>query len=443
MTPSIALAIDTRQPSVEHPKEISSLPLELVRIVFSLTRTPASEDRKLPSVHTLTRVSQFWRTAAQEFCPELWSELRIFHFRTGQVEMVDEYLRRSNTLPLDISIDVPEDEQPDTFLPIALRIWSVPGRWRTLRISTTAHNFIAIDSNVDLKGAPLLDTLDLSVSDIKLTSDKASFRLAAVPALKSLTLHGITLVGPSFAWQIEVAWQVETLDISCTHAPNLLHRFADPSSLDYAREVTPHLRHLTYHASVPGVSGRFLGPFTQYLSSLTTLTLRKVGDYADTQEGLPLLCGLVATPALEELSLDIAYGRAYRIFTDALSDAQLKFPALRVLRLTSVAHCAFHAALPAAFPALEQLRLRDVDPCSFVRALLSDPDAVLWPHLHTLALESTDYVALRAIAEARIAAGCRLAVLEVDSSPEVVAIAGSALQWLQTNVQGFKHGSCA
>ncbi|KAJ7754366.1 hypothetical protein DFH07DRAFT_941056 [Mycena maculata] len=338
----------------------------------------------------------------QELCPELWTNIRVFHCRPGQLEMVDEYLRRSNALLLDISVHLPfnffGDRQLATFLPVVLRIC----------------NFPAIKHNVGRNAARLLESLELRITGRELQDSQALY-LESLPALKSLVVDGIP----------------DVLDITSTEYSHLLDELARHTPPP--TELTPHLRHLTLRIPLPNLT-RVSGPFISwYISSLTSLSL---GDFHGG-DGFRLLWGLLATPLLEELSLDSIRDGCWGIFANALSEAQLTFPALRILRLSSITNCTLHPYLRTAFPTLEQLHIRHSDSSVFVQALSSHSaptnTSVLWSKL---AIDNADYRALRSVVDTRIVAGCPLRVLEVDLPPSIDA---SALQWLQEHVMEFKR----
>ncbi|KAJ7715517.1 hypothetical protein DFH07DRAFT_862821 [Mycena maculata] len=426
------------------PNGISSLPSELICVVFSFTHTSAtSGDRQLPFVHTLAHVSRFWRTLAKELCPELWTEIRIFHCRSGQLEMVNEHLRRSSGVPLDILMDLPfnvsGDWQLATFWPVVLRIWSVAHRWRVLRICTTDSNFSAIRNNVGRKTAPLLETLELRIGGQESYSQSALY-LESLPTLKSLVLHGPMLETS----QVSVfAAQLETLDLSSAQssASFLMELVEQFDIVAQDSQAIPHLRRLTFRGTLPDLDAPHGPLFKSYMSSLTALTLGNIGARR-APNSFALLWPLLAPTLLEELSLEDIPGECLDTFGDSLKSAGLIFPALRTLRLASIESSTLPAYLRIAFPALAHLSLLHVDSRPFLKALSSDSDSepVLWPNMLTLVLDNADYRALCSVVDARIAARCPLAVLEVDS-PKFIDT--SALQWLQTHVHGFKRSARA
>ncbi|KAJ7503278.1 hypothetical protein B0H11DRAFT_578639 [Mycena galericulata] len=400
-------AVDHRQAytlvAEPYQKGINSLPVEILCTVFAFTRSPAGSglgNRNLPSVHTLSHVCRLWRNVAQALCPELWTDIWIFHCRSGQLEMVDEYLRRSNTLLVNILLDIPSNVTVDrhqlaTFWSVLLRIWSVSHRWRILHISTTQDNFWAIKLNVGRKAVPLLESLELRVTSSS-SNEQTDLYFESMFALKSLALHDIMLQTPVESVS-SFAQQMETLDLSAKDSFDLLLKLGEQFDISAQNSLAvPRLRHLTLRTSVPPLDGRSGPLFKSYISSLTTLTLGHL--YSNFQEsGLAALCRLLVLPLLEELTFDGINAFAWRIIADSLGDARLTFPAVRTLTLASVGRCTLteHSHLFDAFPALEQLRLIDMDSSKCLTVLSNPPsEPVLWPSLHTIAVTNADYRAM-------------------------------------------------
>ncbi|KAJ7727595.1 hypothetical protein B0H16DRAFT_1590339 [Mycena metata] len=414
---------------------IHSLPTELIcSIFFSVHSSIHRKAQKTAPVHTLTRVCRFWRALSQGL-PELWSDIRIFHCRPGHPDMVGEYLRRSNLLPVDIRFQVSSDiaaNQMTVFWSTILAIWAVSTRWRTLRIITTAKNFSAMEYNVGRKDAPLLESLELRVSESQ--SYQPSLSFGSMPLLGSLVVHEIT---PRISDTTQFFGQLETLDLlgasNCTHlVVDLAQRFEDASQ---DTQMIPRLRHLSLRSGIPSLHGAFGVAFKSYISSLRTLTL---GDF--TGHNFQTLCSLLSVPFLEELTIhDLGYG-CWATFTATLRDHHLTFPALRTLKLFSIDGGGFHRYLIDAFPALEHLSLLDTASAAFCSAL-SKPDSspsypVLWPQLRSLTLNNADYRVLCVVVEARSAMGHAIEVLEVDTP---LFIDAPSLQWLQKHVKTLRR----
>ncbi|KAF7335110.1 F-box domain-containing protein [Mycena venus] len=415
---------------------IHSLPPELVCVLFYFvhaSRSPIDRKPRVPlPVHTLTRVCTLWRDIAQRL-PELWTDIRILNCRPSHPEMLDEYFTRSCNLQLDLLLDVPFDitgKQFAQFWGIILKIWSAASRWRSLCVITTAENFAYIQKNVVCRTAPRLESLQLRVSEKESSTDtQLAISFKSMSSLKSLVLHGITLENCDVSSFVD---QLRRLDLCATSAAiigQLAERF--DTSLQGTQDVS-RLRHLSLRATLPwlhGVTAQDL--FKSYISSLTTLSL---GNFHDND--FRLLCTLISTPVLEELSLNDLSRACWNIFTQVLTDQHLEFPALRTLKLSFIAGCTMHAHLALAFPSLEHLSLLHVDCSTFFSALSKPEPPILWPHLRSLAVDNADYRALCSVVEARNASGYSLTSLEIDTPPSLDT---GSFQWLQNNVKAVKR----
>ncbi|KAJ7623870.1 hypothetical protein DFH06DRAFT_757778 [Mycena polygramma] len=405
---------------------IESFPAELLCIVFlfthnsSIARTPTT----LPSVHTLTHICRFWRNVAQNL-PELWTDIHLFHCRPGHPDMLDEYARRSSNLPLDILLDIPFDvsgKQLTRFWNLIMKIWTLAPRWRRLCIVSTAENLSSMQI-VGRKTAPLLESLELRVSEsMSWAQPKLSF--GSTPVLRSLLLHGISLENFEIAPFVN---RLENLDLFSTSnalVMQLAEHF-DTSSGD--TQSIPRLRHLSLRSTIPRLDGPAGAVLKSYICELRTLTL---GNF--NRHHLSPLFPLLSSTVLEELSLNDLGRECWDGFVLALNTNSLTFPALRVLKLSSIPSAALHANadFARAFPALEHLSLLHVN-CSTFLAALAEPSSNLWPRLRSVVLNNADYRALCSVVEGRIAAGVPLAALEVDSPKFIDA---TSLQWLQKHV---------
>ncbi|KAJ7108923.1 hypothetical protein C8R43DRAFT_1043548 [Mycena crocata] len=430
----------------DEPQGIHSIPPELISLIFSFTHHDSGT-----SVHSLARVCRFWRSLSHSL-PELWTDIRILHCRPGQLDMINECLRRSNALPVQISFAVFHDvvgNQLTEFWAVLLKIWSVHRRWRKVRIETTDKNFWTMLHSMGRKDAPLLECLELVVSDAgdHFSSEaehnaysRPSLSLGVLSALKSLTLKGIALQVSAVLLFVE---QLETLDLS-SGPTRLITDLAEEfcAAAEHSNAV-PRLRHLSIRSSLPALDGTSGSFFASYISSLTTLTL---GDLTSDLGASPLFFTLLRTPLLEELTLDHIGAQCWEAFTTALRDESLTFPSLRTLNLYLIEDFSVPTYLDTAFPALERLSLRNLDLTSFFSRLsnpfspgFSKPDGpIFWPRLHALTINNASYRDLRPVVEARIALGCPLAALEVDT-PRFVDM--SALRWLQSHVGDFKRHS--
>ncbi|KAF8143477.1 hypothetical protein K438DRAFT_2029606 [Mycena galopus ATCC 62051] len=397
---------------VESGQGIHSLPAELICAIFSFNHASRSPSDQKPSVlspvHILTRVCRIWREISQGL-PELWTDIRIFHCRSGISEMLDQHLRRSSNLRLDMLLDLPfkiAGKQFTEFWGLVLKIWSVAYRWRSLGIVTTADNFSYIRDNVGCKAVPQLEFLRLCLSGDSFSAHNSpAISFSSMFALKSLVLRGITLDHCEVSSFVN---QLEHLDLFATSATIL-------------SQLAGHF---------DAASGD-----TQAISRLRYLSLRTTVQFDVASDDLRSLFNALRAPVLEELSFIDLSTTCWNNFTTALFSQSVVFPSLRTLKLSSVHGCTMHDYLGLAFPSLENLSLLYVD-CSTFLSALSKAEPTLWPRLHSLALNETTYRALRSVVEARITLKCPLTCLEMDT-PRFIDT--SSLQWLQNHVKTLKR----
>ncbi|KAJ6560465.1 hypothetical protein B0H19DRAFT_1147835 [Mycena capillaripes] len=408
------------------PPGICSLPTELICLIFSFTQAltiaiaMTQKRPTTPVLYTLTRVCAQWRSIGQNL-PDLWTYILIRDSRSAAVEMVEEFLRRSNGLPLHIFLNIPfsinRRHDGTAFQGIFQKILSASDRWRALRIDTISDNFVAM-KNVECKAAPLLEFLYIHL-DYGFVR-QPTLHLGPTPSLKSLILHGIGL-------KIEdVSSFVDKLEVLQIATPSVVSKLAD-AFVSSGRD-TPRLRHLDLTLHVPPLKSKQGAAFRKYVASLTSLSLGYVRD-------LGRIPSLLHSPLLEELSLRSLGNNAIGSFVERLQSASLVFPALHTLTLSSIPDGSFRQLryLCTAFPALERLSLRNVETAPFID-LLSISEC--WLNLHTLTLYPVDYRELCPMVHRRIEAGCPLATLEIIS---MRAIDTTSLSWLQKHVATVKQ----
>ncbi|KAJ7642240.1 hypothetical protein FB45DRAFT_902082 [Roridomyces roridus] len=420
----------SRKPASPEPlPRIQAFPAELLCIVFSLTHTSSSASRGIPWVHTLNRVCSFWRNVARELCPFLWTEIRILHFRAGQLEMLNEYLDRSSNLTLHVLVDAPsevfEAAGRTEVCRVFLGLWSASDRWQTLSISTTPHNFSALENIIQRQDAPLLESLTLC--DIR---GHATLKFGSTPALKSLILRGVKLQAPETTSFVH---QLESLELSSHGHADILIRLAEEfdNCPYHIRAAGPRLRHLSLYDELPSFNTHSRPLLHAYTRSLRSLTLGNRDPYYFHADlfGFTDICNLLDNnmPLLEELSFTHISASAWQ----RVCNLPPSLPALQTLSLSSVPELQFrNTAICRRLPALRSLVLREVDPRQFLESLgtptsvsatttSKDPAVVPWPGLRSLSLRNIlpgIHVchALRGLVEARIGMGSPLAVIEVD-----------------------------
>ncbi|KAJ7200411.1 hypothetical protein GGX14DRAFT_699670 [Mycena pura] len=424
------------------PTDIHCLPPELLCLIFTFAANgPCGIEIDIsapsPIVFTLTRICGLWRGITRGV-PDLWTNIRFSRFLPSHSEMLDECLCRSKDLPLDITLAIIDEVPPSSFMGVVAKIWSVAHRWRTFSFSTRDSNFGAMRI-LGCTSAPLLETLKLSAIGSPTGPDVAFPPFWSLPALKCLMACRIHL-------QVSDADRLEILDLSYTYAgggelaTKLARRFASGSR---DTPATPCLRHFTLRAPHLTLRGPSTATFSAYIAALTTLRLGNLG-IGDLQQLIPLLPRL-----LEELTLCDMFPLVLAGFAATVHNHCIVFPALQALTL-GTAHAVALGILARASPALRRLSLRPGDTGGFVAmfAPLADTDADAapapppWPQLRALKISGpdTDLLQLRTLIEARLAHGCPLAALEVDT-PVVLHV--ESLLWLETHVERFKRNTPA
>ncbi|KAJ7200406.1 hypothetical protein GGX14DRAFT_660390 [Mycena pura] len=425
------------------PTDIHCLPPELLCLIFTFAANgPCGIDKDIsapsPIVFTLTRICGRWRGITRGV-PDLWTNIRLSRFLPSHSEMLDECLCRSKDLPLDITLAIIDEVPPSNFLGIVAKIWSVAHRWRTFSFSTTDSNFGAMRI-LGCTSAPLLETLKVSAIGSPTGPDVAFPPLWSLPALKCLIACRIHL-------QVSDADRLEILDLSYTYAggeelPKKLARQFASGSRD--NPATPYLRHFTLRAPHLTLRAPSTATFGAYIAALTTLRLGNL-CVSDLQQLVPLLPRL-----LEELTLCDMFPRVLASFAATVRNRFIVFPALQALTLGTAHNVVVLGILARASPALRRLSLRPADTGGFVAMLapLADTDAdiapapQLWPQLRALKISGPDIdlLQLRTLVEARLAHGCPLAPLEIDT-PVVLHV--ESLLWLETHVERFKRNAPA
>ncbi|KAF8176704.1 hypothetical protein K438DRAFT_1846614 [Mycena galopus ATCC 62051] len=382
-----------------------------------------------PVLHTLVRVCVQWRSIGQSL-PDLWTYIPISDSRSATVQVVEDFLRRSNGLPVDIFLNIPlslnRTRDGTAFQGIFQKILSASDRWRALRIDTTVDNVVAVHGNIECKAAPLLESLEIRLGYGEKFVRQPTLHLGPTPSLKSLMLHGIGLkIG-------DVSSFVDTLEVLEIATPSVVSKLAD--AFISSGQEPPRLRHLNLTLHVPSLKGKQGAAFRKYVASLTSLSLGYVRD-------LGRIPSLLHSPLLEELSLRGLGPDAMGSFVQRLQTASLLFPTLHTLTLSSIPESSLREIryLCTAFPALERLVLRNVETASFISLLSMSGDfgdQLFWPKLHTLTIYPVDHRELCPMVHKRIEAGCPLATLEIISAR---AIDVTSLSWLQKHVATFKQ----
>ncbi|KAJ3872783.1 hypothetical protein F5051DRAFT_144564 [Lentinula edodes] len=424
---------------------IYQLPHEIFHCIFGFL---VSEDRHQLAVKisrrpiaafTISQVSQRWRDIALEF-PFIWTNIRIFHFRDSQRNMVKELIARTKGLPLSITLEYNQPltaSQKKNCWDILLEIMSCASRWEALRIAVNEDLFTQICGNFGGRQAPILQRLELIILGFhelhgrhhQLLVSPLYLELSQTHKLKHLALLGVRLRMPSPAYmeQLEV--------LSLDYAPGM--DMLDRPGLDVEAPPLPtRLRAL----SLTGIVLRNL-PTRSYLSEytalLTVLSLSNISGYNSAD--VVRLFQHLPTTTLQELSVsnvDVAFWHG---LLTSMTGADPRYPAVKRLSLQNVeVGYVQETEFPpthfvSAFPKLEVLELYNVQHIT---------NALKWhkifPGIHTLRVRGVLYKILCDVVDFRIEHDVPLTTLEVDTPPFLDL---SSLSWLQRKVPIFKRNS--
>ncbi|KAF9074677.1 hypothetical protein BDP27DRAFT_146620 [Rhodocollybia butyracea] len=404
---------------------IYQFPHEIFHCIFSFL---VSED-----LHEL--VSQRWRDIAREY-PPIWTNIRIFHFRDSQREMVRDLISRTKGLPLHITLEYNQyltAPQMRNCWEILLAIMSCSSRWEALRIVVNEDLFMQICANFGGRKVPLLQRLELiavghsrSLLNYDLPESDISFmylELSQAYLLKHLVLSRICLRMPSPAYML----QLESLSLDHIPATYMLDRPGLPAD-------DPPLQTRLRNLSLTGVliSDSTLDPrayLTEYTAFLVTLSLS--GVHGRPALAVTSMLRQISTTTLRELSICDVDSVFWTGFSRSMLDPVIpRYPRLQKLHLEDIKRAESRELFNHNFPNLEIL---DLFNAHFTNTLTK---RAVFPHLHTLRVRGVLYKELCDVVDLRIENNIPLTTLEVDT-PQFLDL--SSLAWLQRKVPNFKR----
>lgn len=422
---------------------IYQFPSEIFHSIFSFVVTKDHYESERSGIKrpiasfTLSQVSQRWRTITHDL-PQIWTDIRIFHFRDSQCNMVSHLIHsRTKGFPLSIALEYDQPlavAQTRNYWETLLTIKSCSSRWKYLHIGVNQDLFTQICRNFGAPEAPLLQQLELVVHGPRDASSGHGHEAHAISPLyleirnahilKRLVLIRIRLRTPSPAYM----GQLETLTLDNFPALEMLDR-----PLIQEDTVSTHLRNLTLIRTVLALPQRSY--LSEYTSFLTTLSLSNVGGYSPTS--VHTMFDHLATITLRELSISHVDHSFLEGFLNSLQqDSQpQRYPRLHKLHLEDIADGYSGDLSPQIldfnFPKLEVLDLFNVS--NFATLLKEN---LIFPLLHTLCVRGARYKDLCDVIDLRAECRAPLTTLEVDT-PQFLDL--SSLAWLQRKVPNFQR----
>ncbi|KAF8995964.1 hypothetical protein BDZ89DRAFT_1084409 [Hymenopellis radicata] len=348
---------------------IHTLPNELLTLIFeagsALTYpslcepkspyVPITVKKMTPFMTTVMHVCHRWRQAVDKLP-------NIKDFR-NPIAWVTEHLTRSQSLPLDISID----SHPESH------------RWRSLRITlTSVQELPTALTNLKKVSAPLLETLEitsLKYHDSISPPITSFFRNGLSPRLAHVRLNRVNLSWLAFPLKdlttLELRFVVWPPTPSCRHVGRL-----------------PNLESLLLH--IDNTAAKLLERHTRPSISIPSLKSLEIRLFS---QGQPTICPFLqifSIPALESLTMrDVTSSDWCRILVYFRVHCT-SYPVLRHLTLSSIKGLiSVDSSAVRAFPQLTTLTLSGLYANAFFRLLVDEKTddmyrVPVWPNLGRL-----------------------------------------------------------
>ncbi|KAF8967648.1 hypothetical protein BDZ97DRAFT_1916597 [Flammula alnicola] len=351
-------------------RPIGTIPVEILILIFEeyCRAWDSSATSTLPELH-ITHVCQYWRSIAINLST-LWTRLVILPWTPPFIATI--YLQRSQSLPLDLEIDLRYDALDAAKHERVLGTWkaikSSVSRWRRLNIQTGTQDATSFSEDLRELGAPLLEQLRMS-SGSHVAGLTKVFQ-GGMPSLKSLHLIGVSLL------RFTPSLQLTRLHLTsnCPMHVSVFRRLM--SNMTYLEELTIRNR---------VVEGWPLYPSSEDIIRLPSLTVLKLSD-----RRWPLFVPLLSfsAPLLHTLSL---YDLVAHDLPETLMETQLseQYPSIRNLILkgkSSFIDDVSFAQLARIFPTVDHFALLDVNSSFVNESCQNMHQTSIWPKLRTISM---------------------------------------------------------
>jgi hypothetical protein len=431
------------------------LPTEIWILVFAAVSGYETSNTSMPTIMAISHVSRSWRRLTLD-SPSLWTRIYIPlrpTFQHWPPSMLDLQLARSQSLPLDVTLDskfsAKDEELYKTWFPYWMR--KVPERYREALLQLAPHvsRFRSLVVNLTQRHVstlPLTEDhlilLDMSVPHTICESWQALDNLVEVSLVRQdpsdVHFGGITMVWPIHTTRlrflrvhhIHVQWAPGALAGLCdldlrgpVFGENWLESCMTHLELSTALGPAPALQRLSLAPLAVDVQGMDLGAEAGRLSLPHLRALRLDGTSHTTR-----ILGFLDAPEIRSVAVEDSRATATvaEFLKFVAEDREWRFARVEQLWLASIhsvpgIHEGFVAALPtlccAAFYGPVTAHVRR----ALVELHMQTGSTVAWPCLRTLALSmlflgdspeaAADYV--RGMVETRASAGSPLSELKL------------------------------
>ncbi|KAF8202242.1 hypothetical protein BJ912DRAFT_434301 [Pholiota molesta] len=349
---------------------IEIIPPEVLLLVFEeYCRKSPQFGSSTPLEFHLTHVCQYWRSLALGIST-LWTKLSIASNTPLPIALA--YLHRSQSLPLDLDVDLRHDAADEKERQHILELWGTiklnSHRWRRLTVRTGPHGTTSFSEELPDLETPLLEDLCILSDSIMAESMKP---LDMAPSLKLVRLEGISILPftPSLG-------QITRLHLM-GHTPMPISIFREVMS------QMAQLEELTLRDSV--VQGWPRYPSTEDIVTLPALAVLKLSD-----RRWPLFVPLLSinAPTLRSLAL---YDLVSHDLPEPPIESQIsaQYPSIRNLTITgksSFIDDVSLAQLARMFYTVDHFALLDVDSTFVLESCQNLHEPSLWPMLQTLSM---------------------------------------------------------
>ncbi|TCD62634.1 hypothetical protein EIP91_006618 [Steccherinum ochraceum] len=382
--------------------DITSLPAELLVLVFEHGSQATLHTLGRPFAITISHVSQRWRQLVYASA-SVWRAIPS----TSHI-LLDQYLKMSQNYTLDVYLHARPRVGDIGVLDIVTLLLNHSHRWRSLYIrASTAPLLFVVISRLRKARAPMLQRFELYVDAQPHTVGQLPpiFVDERPPNLASVTLEGVGFVGMPLTISVSLLTGLTSLTLS--RLPRSMGQIPYASFKDLLN-ASPKLKHLELDSVVPKVmyGVRYDEIVLPHLQSLC-LVVPPDSHY------LQQLFTIVTAPSLRVLRFESGWALNWAIFEDSLSILATKYHDIKELYFsvtlkpgTPMVNDGVDPAFFKAFPHLRQFSLSVLDDAFATYYLLpwiglltedlqSDeeksplPDsAMVWPQLDLLTVRA-------------------------------------------------------